>query len=380
MGRLPVLLFLFLCVLENLHDKAFRRILCKTPIMLWLLWCIYSFANWYMAGVPPENGTLIGFARQHFILPFTMLITVYYEGLKDLRGTVLTIVLALCVYMLIGLTMQDMKGTGLGTGWAARGGKLLGNSLPLNACTFIFAVLFASVHGWIKPRYLYMAATLGLVAIFAVATRKALGGVMILFVFYIVAKMMPFSAKRFANLLLLCGIMYTSFSWVMDHTLIGKRMEEIEKVGKMSNKTDIVILNKLGDRASHYILGWEVFRKYPVTGIGITNSRRLFHMEYPLHTEYMRQLAENGIVGTALWLLFIGSILRTIWKSRRCNPRPVWLVCLSGMTYILFIGLTAWTYEFPHYFAIYGLILACCDPVFLYKEYILSKLKGVLCF
>lgn len=374
-GRLPVLSFLFICVLVNLRDNAFRRILIKVPVLLWLLWCIYSFANWYLAGVPPEDGTPIGFARQHFILPLAMLITVYYEGRKDLKKTVLTIILALCVYMIMGLTLQDIEGIGPGTGWAARGGRQLGNSLPLNACTLIFVALFARIHGWIKPWHLYTALALGLVAIFAVSTRKALGGVMILFLFYVAAKMVPFSANRFAGLLLLCGMMYVPFSWVMDHTLIGKRMEEIEKVGKKLNKTDIAILNKLGDRTSHYILGWKVFQKHPVTGVGTKNSRRLFHMEYPLHTEYMTQLAENGIVGTALWLLFMGSILRAIWKSRRYNPRPVWLVCLSGMACILFIDLTAWTYEFPHYFAIYGLILACCDPVSLYKEYILSMLK-----
>lgn len=374
-GRLPVLLFLLLCVLENLRDKAFRRILVKTPVMLWLLWCIYSFANWYWAGIPPENNTLIGFARQHFILPFAMLITVYYEGQKDLKRTVLTIILALCVYMLMGLTMQDIEGIGPGTSWAARGGKELGNFLPLNACTLIFVALFARIHGWIKPWNLYVALALGLIAIFAVSTRKALGGVMILLLFYVAARMVPFSTKRFVGLLLLCGMMYVSFSWVMDHSLIGKRMEEIEKVGKKLNKTDIAILSKLGDRTSHYILGWKVFRKHPVTGIGTKNSRRLFHMEYPLHTEYMTQLVENGIVGTTLWLLFMGSILRAIWKSRRYNPRPVCLVCLSGMACILFIGLTAWTYEFPHYFAIYGLILACCDVIPRYKEYILSMLK-----
>lgn len=374
-GRLPVLSFLFICVLVNLRDKAFRRILTKLPVLLWLLWCIYSFANWYVAGVPPENGTLIGFARQHFILPLAMLITVYYEGLKDLKRTVLTIVLALCVYMLMGLSMQDIEGTGPGTGWAARGGQLLGNYLPLNACTLIFVAMVARIHGWIKPWHLYFALALGLVAIFAVSTRKALGGVMILLLFYVAANIMPFSAKRFASLLLLCGMMYVSFSWVIDHTLIGKRMEEIEKVGKKLNKTDIAILSKLGDRTSHYILGWKVFLKHPVTGIGTKNSRQLFQMEYPLHTEYMTQLVENGIVGTALWLLFMGSILKAIWKSRRYNPRSVWLICLSGMVCILFIDLTSWTYEFPHYFVIYGLILACCDPVSPYKKYILSMQK-----
>lgn len=380
MGRLHVLPFLFLCFLANLHDKTFRYVLVKTPVMLWLLWCIYSFINWYLAGVLPENGTLMGFVCQHFMIPLAMLIMVYYEGMKDLKGTILTIVLALCVYMLMGLTMQNMAGTGSGTNWSARGGEQLGNSLPLNACVLVFTVLFARVHEWIKSWHLYMAVILGLVAIFSVATRKALGGVMILFVFYIAAKMMSFSVKRFVGLLFLCGTLYLSFSWVMDNTLIGKRMNEIEKVGKESNKTDIAILNKLGDRASHYILGWEVFQKHPVTGIGIKNSNRLFHMRYPLHTEYMVQLAENGIVGTVIWLLFIGSILRVIWQSQRHKSRSVLLVCLSGMVCILFLDLTTWTYEFPRYFAIYGLVLASCDLVTIYKEDILSRQKAMLYF
>lgn len=373
-GRIPSLLFLFLCIL-NIHDKGFYRVFTKTPVLLWLLWDMYSFANWYIAGIPPEETTFFGFVCQNFILQSAMLITVYYEGLKDLKGTTMTIIFALCLYMLMGFTMQDLRGASAGTDWSARGGELLGNSFPLNACVLIFCALFADINGWIKAKHLYMAIALGMFAIFIVSTRKAFGGAMIMILFYVVSKMARLSAKRVAVLLLSCAVMYGAFSYVMEHSLMGKRMEEIEK---KSNSSNNAIFNKLGDRASHYVLGWKVFQKHPVTGVGIKNVPQLYHWKYPLHTEYMTQLAENGIVGTALWLLFMGSILKSIWRSRRYKPRPVWLICLSGMACVLFLGLTTWIYEFPRYFAIYGLILACCDPVYLNKEDIQSRLWSVL--
>lgn len=374
----PVLGFLFVCVLVSVQDKTFRRILVRPPVILWSLWCVYAFVNWVMTGIPPEGSSLLGFVRQHFIFPLAMLIMVYYEGMKDLKGTVLTIAIALCVYMLMGLTMQELDGTGPGTAWAARGGEQLGNALPLNACTLIFVVLFAHTQGWLKPWHMYVAVVLGLAAIFAVATRKALGGTLILLMFYLVGRMTTFSAKQFIGLSLLSIMMYASFSWLMGQTLIGKRMVEVEKIGNKLNDTDIPVLSLLGDRTPHYILGWEEFQKHPVTGIGVKNSVKLFNMEYPLHTEYMTQLVENGIIGTTLWLLFLGSIFRAIWVARKYKPHSVWLACLSGMACILFLDLTAWTYEVPHYFTIYGIILATCDPLTIYKENLLSKLKAKL--
>lgn len=369
-GRIPSLLFILSCF-WGLNDKMFKNVFIKPPVLLWILWGVYSFANWSFAGIPPKETTILGFLSENFILPAGMMIITYYEAMKDLKGTTFLLISTLCIYMFIGLLQES--GTSTGTDWNARGGMLLGNDLPMTACSLVFTALLANVWGWLKDKHLYAICGLAIGIILMIATRKALGAVTIMVVFYVVAKFYSGSSNRIPKLFLAIILFGGAYMAIMGNTLMGRRMAEIEKQGKKSNKTDYEILDVLGDRASHYIIGWKAFTEHPVTGVGIKNTQALYPIKYPLHTEYMTQLAENGIIGTCLWLLFVGSIIKTIVRAKKNIPFPLWLICLSGLTYILFVDLTAWTFAFPRYFIVYGLIMAYCQRSTDIKAYMQMK-------
>ena len=264
----------------------------------------------------------------------------------------------------LGLMMQDF-GTRQGDDWSARGGLILGNHLPLNACSLVFVALYANVTGIIKGKYMYLITVLALVVILLIATRKALGAVVIMAICFFIAKT-GYSKNWWSKIMrlgvamLMLGLV---LAYVRDETLIGKRMANIEMTGHKLNKSGPEILNFLGDRVPHYYLGWKVFQKHTITGVGLNNVPALYHFPYPLHTEYMTQLAEGGIIGTALWLFFIFGLFYTIYKAKKYRRLSAILICLSGIFYILFLDFTSWTYAFPHYFVVYGLIIAYCKPI-----------------
>lgn len=364
-GQALILSLFSISCYRGFADRNYYRCFVVTPVVFWTIWVAYSTVNWLAAGVMPRYMSAISFLSGNLLLPLVTLIIVYYEASRNMKITIRTILGSLVIYMLLGLILQD-SGTRHGLGWSARGGLILGNHLPLNACSLVFAALLANVTGIINGKYMYPIIALAFIVILMIATRKALGAVVIMAICYALAK--ACSRKRWTGLirlaltLSLLGIMLV---YVKNETLIGKRMEHIEMSGHESNKSGPEILNILGDRVTHYYLGWEVFKRHPIAGVGINNVPTLYHFPYPLHTEYMTQLAEGGIIGTALWLLFTTGLLSSVYKARKYRPLPVILICLSGILYILFLDFTSWTYAFPHYFAVYGLIVACCKPIWL---------------
>jgi O-antigen ligase len=90
----------------------------------------------------------------------------------------------------------------------------------------------------------------------------------------------------------------------MDHTVLGRRLNDIEETSKLYNKTNIAVFDLLGDRTYYYLKGWELFVKHPVTGIGLRNFRIKTGSKETMHSEYMVQLAEGGIIGSFLFILF----------------------------------------------------------------------------
>ena len=73
----------------------------------------------------------------------------------------------------------------------------------------------------------------------------------------------------------------------------------------------------------------------------------------------MAQLTENGIIGFSLFIMFYYMIfmgLREIHRKFDLN-RKTYYILISGFFSIVFINFTAWTYAFPQYFAVFGVII-----------------------
>ena len=116
-------------------------------------------------------------------------------------------------------------------------------------------------------------------------------------------------------------------------------------------------MNFLGDRAYFYINGWRLFCEQPVFGIGLFNFRQTMRTHLPIHSEYIVQLCEMGIIGSILFINYYRSIFKRIRIVNSLGEKKIALIFLGWMAALLFVSLTTWTYEFPRYFLITGIFV-----------------------
>ena len=108
-----------------------------------------------------------------------------------------------------------------------------------------------------------------------------------------------------------------------------------------------------------YYYGIELFHTNPLTGIGVNNYVQRTGFENRLHTEYMVQLCENGIIGFSLFVRFYVSFIRALLRARK-NQELQWLTVASGILAILFLSFTTWTYNQQYVMVIYAVVLVYC--------------------
>ena len=70
-------------------------------------------------------------------------------------------------------------------------------------------------------------------------------------------------------------------------------------------------------RALQYVDGFEVFKENIFTGIGLLNYSKIDQWGLVLHSEYLVQLIECGIIGVFLFLFFHIYIIRKLLKFRK---------------------------------------------------------------
>ena len=163
---------------------------------------------------------------------------------------------------------------------------------------------------------------------------------------------------------------------ILSNTLLGERLFDAATNTNLYNTTNSKFLELLDDRAIFYIEGWVLFTENPITGIGLRNFMVDFGYEHPIHSEFMVQISETGIIGTTLYIIFYISIIRLILKTRRNKSNSnVFPIMLGFIMTILFISLTSWTYEFSRYYVIFGLIIGYSYHLIHNKDEINTRYK-----
>ena len=351
-GRICIALSL-LIIITHINNYKFRKVLASSSVVVWGLWGIYTAFNWAFKRIDPSQTAWIYLGNQIYLVWITFVVVIY-ECHRNYQSVLKLILYSFIIYVIFGLLFQsDSQYEN-----SDRQGAILGNMLPLNSLSMFAVAIFMYIKKWITFQKLSLVLGLALTAIFFVATRKALGGVFILLFFLLIAKYPLSKAKNL--IYILCGflILYTGITLIMDYTILGERIQDINESAEKYNTSGIDFLNLLGDRAYFYIRGWELFLEHPLTGIGIGNFVYLDWLELPFHTEYMAQLAENGIIGTLLYILFYITLFKQIFQAKKKGIINIELYPFLGwICTILFVSLTAWVYSFVHYYIVMGLVI-----------------------
>ena len=348
-GRLMFTLTI-LIIIMNLKHNLFVKTLFSKPIIFWLLWVLFSTVN---TAIKNPTDVLVAFVGFNFwntmLIPLVVLVLTSMEYCADEIRLSKWALWAFVSYTFMGVSFMTMS-----THTGQQDILSLGNGLGLNAMYIIFFIGLLKSKKRINSFWVLLLFILVFAIIIISAQRKAFGAVVILFLFYFLSNF-KLNKKQLFGTVVLSVVLYVSFSILMSYSTLGERFEMVQEEGAKDNTTEVKALDFLGDRAVFYVEGWKLFEEYPITGIGLNNFVKLSGVPWVLHTEYMVQLTECGLIGSMLFVFLYWYLIRNLLKKRKIPEyRRSAIVSLGGVASILFIDITSWTYSSYYYFCILG--------------------------
>lgn len=331
--------------------------LLKVPSAIWVwgIWIVFSIINTQTKGFLSDNITYPKWVVNQLVFPFVTMLVSYKACVERFDKTISVLFFTYLVYVILGAVGMTVSSSyDVGTRMQNEMGNAFFN-------TSILLTLFASLmyqDGKLKKVLFYIALALITYVIVISGERKGLIALFIMILGALYAMNMNKGAKSIVNMIVILLIVAIGINLVMEYASFGDRMRHSMAESQFE---DNLFLQLMGDRGIMYYDGWRMFLDNMWTGIGLTNFRweNDFFPGLPLHTEYMVQLCECGILGSVLFIIFFWSMikgLRVVWKTGALKERTI--IIASCLLAILAINLVSWTYDDANYFAVYGLILA----------------------
>ncbi|HBE42077.1 MAG TPA: hypothetical protein DDW27_12885 [Bacteroidales bacterium] len=351
-----ILMLMFMTVFVNIANFNFMKTIIRAPVIFWGLWVIYAFINTILLGLNTGQAYFTFFV--YLAGPLMALWVMSAESFED-RDQLLNIVIAgLYVKLILIFIFEEGRASNL----FRLGDKIETNSIAFSALTLIVFIYLKYVFKGIGLKQLLLLVIFPFFIILLTASRNAFGGFVILLLshFYI------HRSKRVLHniAVIFFGAVFISatFYFIIENTYLGKRLAETTEQAQDDlyyYQVKGTILEKFGDRGYFYILGWDLFKKYPVRGVGVKNFAQ-FQGRYAMHSEYMVQLCELGIIGTLLFILFYGWLGRNLlitWRSY-VDDRKKTEVFIAVYMIILFMALSIFQYNDPVFFLMTGAMTA----------------------
>jgi hypothetical protein len=346
----------FVALLGSLWLLQWKRylLLLKNPVFLcWTALVVFSLLNSMIKGYDDVWG-FWHFVRYNYFQPYLFLAVILIEFAKNRTKCLYALLTGLLLYLILGAVHMTV----------GREGRIeaqeLGNMLALNAATTIFVTCVSFNYNLLSKKFFYGMVAFCLFIIMMSATRKALGASVFLLAGFWISRNSDTSLKSFFQLALFALVAYFSLSYISENTLLGQRVstEQTKTLSEMAGykHMNAFLAVLTGDRALHYVMGFELFLKNFWTGIGIANFMKTTGFVVRLHTEYMVQLCENGIIGFSLLISVYVLLLRKLIRKILAGQRMV-IMGLSGLFALLFLNITAWTYNLLFAMIFYALII-----------------------
>ena len=336
----------------------------NTPYIYWFLWVVFAILNTYFKGGQLEqSGTQLSVFCQIFS-NFVLLYVVSLEFQRNRIYLLKFIIVCLLIYAFGSFfSVTSILG---------------GRELAFDGNTTILMIMFLPMFGMLLFQYkrlsmpmLLLYIVVALYFIVVGATRKAIGGLAIVGFLFVLSRVDFRSFKAIMFVIIAFVVVYFAFDYMMENTVLGERLEEgvdRDDLFVPYELRDHWFFSFVGDRGRYYFLGWKCFINNFWTGLGLKNYMMYDPEGHTLHTEYMVQFAECGLIGFTLYVLFMGwmayNLLYIFFKIEKRET----LIYAGIYGAILFISFTAWTYQFPIYFIVFGVIIGYCKDKRLIKK------------
>lgn len=331
-----------------------KKLFASPAFICWALLVLFSFINSICHGINSRDGVLI-FIQKNFLCPFVFLISVLLELHNNKYLCLKTILYAQLLFLFIGITHLSVSEDRVVA-------DLLGNGLPLmgSGCMLVAGILYCEKKLRGKGAVFVLIVFFCTLIIVLSATRKAFGAIVIILIGVLLGRVEKLKPGYVFFLIVVAFMAYHALDWIVGNTFLGERITTSSDRFDVPLSSNPVINNflmiLLGDRAIQYFIGTEIFHQHRLFGIGLLNYPSVSQTDYRLHSEYMVQLCENGIIGFSLLLIFYLILfkgIKKIWKKRGVKV----FIYLSGLLAILFLNLTAWTYDMSIAMIIYAIII-----------------------
>jgi len=351
-GRIVFVLTLLLLFYNLFVNKEVKRLMGSKPFIIWLIWIMYAFLNMIIKGYSYSQNTPLFYLVNFLFIPYLVLVLTCYECLVNRKRLLRVLIISLLIYCVLGFFFMGVVRSGDDTTLT------LGNMLAIIGSLLVFVLCVARTEE-ILSKYVF----LGLIAlvilmIITTATRKAFGVAVLLVAFYglsIVSR----KPKNIIFVVLFAIGAYYGGQFLMDNTYLGERLGNTREQSESyyAYSSDSKFLQFVGDRAPHYVYGWELFKQHPITGIGLHRFRQVTGYPERLHTDYMVQFAENGLVGIILFILYYLWYLTNLFKLRKIRTyRGQIVLGLGYIVALLFLGVSTWTYDMAMAFVCSGIV------------------------
>ncbi len=163
--------------------------------------------------------------------------------------------------------------------------------------------------------------------LFLTATRGAILGVLIAFVWFLLVYAIfgnKVKMKRYSIIILLLFIFASFLFYFYRDNFKDSNIEIVKRIATISIQ-DATVKNRL--------MVWQMviseFKNYPLFGIGLENFNVIYNKHFTpkinenwfdrTHNIYLDNLIQNGIIGLILYLLILFYLFILLWKKRKEN-------------------------------------------------------------
>lgn len=352
-----------------IKSKDFRQTVFSYPVIVWFLLMNYHYINAIIKHVPETDMRMY---LNNIVLPICALIyTVFLIRNKQMWLLALKKIILLfflqCILYLSITGQVDFSDRSIAL-------EINPNILGHIAGICSIMLMIYSIRKRKVSISIIMIFLISVAIVFYTYSRNALMIVFFALFSFLIGKAYSYrnNWQRFCITILTPVVIYLIYSIVINFTELGVRFEINTEFANSANKytTNTLWDRILGERIIYYILGFSNFLENPLTGIGLWNFAHYNEYAYPLHSEYMVQLAEGGIIGTVLYLCFVFYVIDLFRKYKNKNT-SLYIQTLICFFTILYLGITARVFAYQYFFIFYGVIIG----ILLQNNWIEQKLK-----
>ena len=198
------------------------------------------------------------------------------------------------------------------------------------------------------------------VGIIATGSRKSLVATMAFFLIIFLLRLTSRKLKKgqtIAAMLLVLVVGITSFSIVVSQTSMKERLEDSLEHETQAQDTE----ERLDGRGLFFVRAADIFKRHPITGVGIGRFKVVAGTGYASHSDYISILVGTGLVGFILYFgAYLALLISLLAKRKKVLSVEQLLdvhICLAGLVCILILSFGRWNYDHPATTAFIGLVI-----------------------